>query len=56
MQNIQTMADACDCLVKYNEITGQWGVIVQSPSYTVAMALSDTNIISPIQVTPIDLI
>jgi hypothetical protein len=55
MQNIQTMADACDCLVKYNEITGQWGVIVQSPSYTVAMALSDTNIISPIQVTPIDL-
>jgi hypothetical protein len=55
MQNIQTMADACDCLVKYNEITGKWGVIVQSPSYTVAMALSDTNIISPIQVTPIDL-
>jgi hypothetical protein len=55
MQNIQSMADACDCLVKYNEITGQWGVIVQSPSYTVAMALSDTNIISPIQVTPIDL-
>ena len=26
MQNIQAMADCCDCLVKYNEITGKWGV------------------------------
>jgi len=55
MQNIQAMSDCCDCLVKYNEITGTWGVITQSPTYTVAMALSDSNIISPIQITPIDL-
>lgn len=55
MQNIQSMSDCCDCLVKYNEITGTWGVITQTPSYTVALALSDSNIISPIQITPIDL-
>jgi hypothetical protein len=28
MKNIQSMADCADCLVKYNEITGLWGVIV----------------------------
>jgi len=55
MQNIQSMSDCCDCLVKYNEITGLWGVIVQTPTYTVAMNLDDSNIISPIQITPIDL-
>lgn len=55
MQNIQAMADCCDCLVKYNEITGKWGVITQTPTYTVAMALNDSNIISAITVTPIDL-
>jgi hypothetical protein len=55
MQNIQSMADCCDCLVKYNEITAKWGVIVQQPTYTVAMNLNDSNIISAITVTPIDL-
>lgn len=54
MQNIQSMADSCDCLVKYNEITAKWGVIVQKPTYTVAMDLDDSNIISAITVTPID--
>jgi hypothetical protein len=54
MQNIQSMSDCCDCLVKYNEITGLWGVIVQTPTYSVAMNLNDSNIISPIQITPID--
>jgi hypothetical protein len=55
MQNIQSMADSCDCLVKYNEINATWGVIVQQPTYTVAMNLNDSNIISAITVTPIDL-
>lgn len=54
MQNIQSMADCCDCLVKYNEVTAKWGVIVQKPTYTVAMDLDDSNIISAIIVTPID--
>jgi hypothetical protein len=55
MTNIQLMASSCDCLVKYNEITGQWGVIVQQPTYTVAMALDNSNIVSGIQVSPTDI-
>lgn len=55
MQNIQAMADCCDCLVKYNEITGQWGVITQTPTYSVAMDINDTNMIGGITVSPIDL-
>lgn len=55
MQNLQTMADSCDCLLKYNEINATWGVIVQKPTYTVAMALDDSNIISAISVSPIDI-
>ena len=55
MNNLQLMASCCDCLIKYNEITGLWGVIVQSPAYTVSMALSDSNIISAFQITPTDI-
>ena len=55
MSNIQLMANSCDCLVKYNEITGKWGVIVQSPTYTVAMALDDSNIISGLTISPVDI-
>jgi len=55
MANIQLMASSCDCLVKYNEITAQWGVVVQKPTYTVAMALNDSNVVSGVQVSPIDI-
>lgn len=55
MNNLQIMASCCDCLLRYNEITGLWGVIVQQPTYTVAMDLTDSNIISSIQVTPVDI-
>lgn len=55
MQNLQDMASSCNCLIKYNEITGLWGVIVQKPTYTVAMALNDSNIISAIQISPMDI-
>ena len=55
MQNIQAMSDCCDCLVKYNEIAGTWGVVVQTPAYTVAMNINDTNMIGGITVSPIDL-
>lgn len=55
MTNLQLMANSCDCLIKYNEIIGEWGVIVQSPTYTVAMDLNDSNIISSLAVTPLDL-
>jgi hypothetical protein len=54
MKNIQSMADCCDCLVKYNEITGLWGVIVQSSTYSVAMNINNSNMIGPISISPID--
>lgn len=55
MNNLQLMANSCDCLIRFNEITGLWGVIVQSPTYTVALALNDSNIVSAIQVSPTDI-
>jgi hypothetical protein len=55
MQNLQDMASCCDCLIKYTEITGLWGVVVQSPTYTVAMDINDSNMISAIQITPLDI-
>jgi hypothetical protein len=55
MQNIQAMSDCCDCLVKYNEVTGQWGVVTQTPTYTVVMDINDTKMIGGITVSPIDL-
>ena len=55
MNNLQIMASCCDCLLRYNEILGLWSVVVQQPTYTVAMDLTDSNIISSIQVTPIDI-
>ena len=55
MQNLQDMSSCCDCLIKYTEITGLWGVVVQSPTYTVAMNINDSNMISAIQITPLDI-
>jgi hypothetical protein len=55
MQNLQDMASCCDCLIKYSEMNGTWGVIVQSPSYTVAMELNDSNIISGITTNIMDI-
>jgi len=54
MVNIQNMANCCDCLVRYNEITSKWGVIVQSPVYTSALDINNSNTIGGITVTPID--
>lgn len=55
MANLQDMVSCCDALLTYNEITAQWGVITQKPAYSIAMDLNDSNIISSLQVTPIDL-
>lgn len=55
MTNMQSMAASCDCLLRYNEMTAKWGVIVQSPTYTVAMAINDSNMVSAMQITPTDL-
>lgn len=55
MNNLQLMASCCDCLIRYNEITGLWSVITQAPVYTIEMDLDDSNVISSIQVTPVDI-
>jgi len=55
MSNIQMMANCCDCLVKYNEITSQWGVIVQQPTYTTALEINDSNLVGAINISPLDI-
>ena len=55
MANIQAMADCCDCLIRYSEITSLWGVIVQTPTNTIAMDINDSNMVSAISISPIDL-
>jgi len=55
MDNLQDMTSCCDCLLKYNEVQAKWGVIVQSPTYTVAMNINDSNMISAITITPLDI-
>jgi len=55
LTNLQDMTSCCDCLLKYNEIYGKWGVIVQTPTYSVAMDINDSNIVSAIQITSLDI-
>lgn len=55
MSNLQQMSASCDCLIRYNEITSTWGVIVQTPTYTTALAINDSNMVSAIQITPTDI-
>jgi len=55
MSNMQNMAASCDCLLRYNELTAKWGVIVQSPAYAVALPIDDSNMVSALQITPTDL-
>jgi hypothetical protein len=55
MSNIQMMANCCDCLVKYNEITSQWGVIVQKPTYEVSFEINDSNLVGAISISPLDI-
>jgi hypothetical protein len=55
MNNLQSMADCCNCLLKYNEISAQWGVIVQKPTNIPVMDINDSNIVSSINITPIDI-
>ena len=55
MTNLQNMATCCDCLIKYNEVTAKWGVIVQEPYYTTVMDITDSNMVSAISITPLDI-
>ena len=55
MTSLQLITSCCDCLLRYNEIYGQWGVVTQSPSSSIAMNINDSNMISGITITPTDL-
>ena len=55
MSNIQMMANCCDCLIKYNEITSKWGVIIQQTIYSTALQIDDSNLIGAISVSPLDI-
>jgi hypothetical protein len=55
LKNLQDIASSCDCLIKYNEITGLWGVIVQKPTYTVAMDINNSNVTGAISVITMDI-
>jgi hypothetical protein len=55
MSNLQNMASCCDCLLRYNEIMAMWGVIVQTPTTTIVTDIDDSDMVSAITVTPIDL-
>ena len=55
MQNLQDMSSCCDCLIKYSEMFGTWGVIVQTPDYEISMALNDSNIISAFTISLLDI-
>lgn len=55
MNNLQLMAACCDCLIRFNEITSKWGVVIQSPNYSVAMALTDSNLIGGVTISPLDI-
>jgi len=55
LDNVQSIVNCCDCLLKYNEIYGVWSVIVNKPTYSVAMDINDTNMVSAIQVVSLDI-
>jgi hypothetical protein len=55
LQNLQDMANSCDCLLKYNEIYGVWSIIVQTPDYVVETDINDTNMVSSLSITSMDI-
>ena len=55
MTNLQNMTQCCDCLLTYNEIYGVWSVIVQSPTAPIVMNINDSNIVSAITITSLDI-
>lgn len=55
MDNVQDMMSCCDSILKYNEVTGTWGVIINRTDYTVAMNINDSNMISAITISPLDI-
>lgn len=55
LSNLQSMTQCCDCLLKYNEIYGQWSVVVQTPTTPIVMDINDSNMVSAITITTLDI-
>ena len=55
MDTLQDMMNSCDCILKYNEIVGKWSVIINRTDYTVAMDINDSNMVSALTITPLDI-
>ena len=55
LSNLQDISNCADTIIKYNEIYGLWGVIVQTPTYTVAMDINDSNMVSNISTNIMDI-
>lgn len=55
MDTLQDMMSCCDSILKYNEVVGTWGVIINRVEYTVAMNINDSNMISAITISPLDI-
>ena len=55
LSTLQNITSCCDCLLKYNEIYGIWSVIIQTPNYSVAMDINDSNITGAISVQTMDI-
>jgi len=55
LTNLQDMTNCCDCLLTFNQIYGLWSVITQTPTYTVAMDINDSNMVSAIAISTMDI-
>ena len=55
LSTLQDITSCADCLLKYNEVYGIWSVIVQSPTYSVAMDINDSNITGAISTQTMDI-
>jgi hypothetical protein len=55
MDTLQDMMNCCDCILKYNEIVGKWSVIINRTEYTVVMDVNDSNMVSAMTITPLDI-
>lgn len=55
MDNLQDMMNCCDSILKYNEIVGLWAIIVNKATYTVAENVNDSNMVSSLTITPLDI-
>ena len=60
LQNLQFLADTCDSWLQYTELTGLWSVVINkpfpnSPVITGLYQVNDSNLISGIDISPVDL-